>query len=55
MISTRLAIAALVTVELALSTSGAMAAQRTHHHHASPGAVVEQEVWGAERICCGPG
>ena len=36
MMKTRLAIAALVTVELALSTSGVLAAQRTHHHHASP-------------------
>ena len=55
MINTRLAIAALVTVELVLSTSGALAAQRTPSSPRVAGAVAEQGGAGAERIRCGPG
>ena len=49
----RLAIAALVTVELALSTSGALAAQRTHHRQASP-ALQREGVRGLNAYAAGP-
>jgi len=55
MINTRLAIAALVTVELVLSTSGALAAQRTHHHYASPALSPSEESRGLNAYAAGPG
>jgi hypothetical protein len=55
MISTRVAIAALVTVELALSTSGALAAQRTHHHHASPALLSSKGSGALNAYAAGPG
>ena len=55
MINTRLAIAALVTVELALSTSGALAAQRTHHHHASSALLSSKGSRGLNAYAADPG
>ena len=55
MINTRLAIAALVTVEFALSTSGALAAQRTHHHHASPALLSSKGSGALNAYAAGPG
>ena len=55
MMKTRLAIAALVTVELALSTSGVLAAQRTHHHHASPALSPSEGSRGLNAYVAGPG
>jgi hypothetical protein len=50
----RLAIAALVTVELALSTSGALAAQRTHHGRASPALSPREGLRGPNAYAAGP-
>ena len=55
MINTRLAIAALVTVELVLSTSGALAAQRTHHQHASSALLSSKGSRGLNAYAADPG
>ena len=52
---TRLAIAALVTVELALSTSGVLAAQRTHHRNASLALLPSEGSRGLNAYAAGPG
>jgi hypothetical protein len=50
----RLAIAALVTAELALSTSGALAAQSTHHRRESPALLPREGSRGLNAYGAGP-
>jgi hypothetical protein len=40
---------------LALSTSGALAAQRTHHRHASPALLPSERSGGLNAYAVGPG
>jgi hypothetical protein len=47
-------ILAIVTI-LALSTSGALAAQRTHHRHASPALLPSEGSGGLNAYAVGPG
>ena len=47
-------ILAIITI-LALSTSGALAAQRTHHRHASPALLPSEGSRGLNAYAAGPG
>ena len=47
-------ILAIITI-LALSTSGALAAQRTHHRHASPALFLSEGARGSNAYAVGPG
>jgi hypothetical protein len=44
-----------ITTILALSTSGALAAQRTHHRHASPALLPSEGSGGLNAYAVGPG
>ena len=47
-------ILAIITI-LALSTSGDLAAQRTHHRHASPALLTSEGARGLNAYAVGPG